>query len=221
MFKTTRRKDPKMKTVDVIGDCRARGLFVELFPKYEGLRRVEYSEECGLEELSLLVNTTIDPSAGETPPDLLVLRGGIYDIIDMRNHPQSINLHNLDIEYGSKSVRDKLEAVVESAHTVNSDVKIVVSMLYGADLNRMINKQGKHPLQRVLDTTVVEANKFLIDLNIKSHASTPFLERLCHTYKPVKGYRHDYTALEDGCHPASQARTATLIANCLNKMQLY
>ena len=205
-----------MWDIDVIGDCRAKGLFNIMHPRCEDLRRVEWSEECDLEDLSKLINRTVT----EEPPDVIVVIGGIYDVLDLRNFPETINLQNLNLEYASKTLRDKFEAVIESANTINKDVKIVTSMLYGADLDKMLRKQSTHPLQSIMNSTIIECNKFLIDLNIKSSASTPYLERLCHNYKPNKGYRHDYSNLDDGCHPneATLERTAGLIIKCLEKM---
>ena len=86
----------------------------------------------------------------EEPPDVIVVLGGIYDVLDLRNFPETINLQNLNVEYASKTLRDKYEAVTESANTINSNVKIVTSMLYSADLNKMLGNKGTHPLQSIM-----------------------------------------------------------------------
>ena len=207
-----------MFILDIIGDSRAIGLYNQLKPICTSLRRLQYIEEGRLEAISGLVNETITTGSEEPPPDIVIVIGGIFDLLDVKHSPTKVKLRNIDTEYASLTLLDMYEALIESAGTVNANTDIIIPMLYGVNMSKL-TKTPNHPHQPVLENIIATVNAELIGLNARSNLHTPFLSRVTSRQHPGRPPSNDYRMLADGCHPDgyAQRRTANLIHASLKK----
>ena len=207
-----------MFTIEVIGDSRAVGLYNELKPICSSLRRLQYIEDGRLEAISGLVNDTISTGSAEAPPDIVIVIGGMFDVLDVKHNPTKVTLRNINTEYASLTLLDMYEALIESAATVNQHTDIIIPMLYGVNMSKL-TRTPNHPHQPVIENILATVNAELIGLNARGNLHTPFLSRITTRQHPGRTPSNDYRMLSDGCHPDgyAQRRIANLIHASLKK----
>lgn len=188
----------------IISDSRGAGLLRALDEYSDiGTVKVEDHRGAGVEAAMVYSRQTLL----DLKPDLVVVLAGICDITKKVRYTRVISLRLQDVG----AVVDTVIAAMGRALTTlkrHAFNKTSVATITGVDLGRCNNKPvgQKGPLQDVLNASVIEINRKIIDLSKAQGIPTTWAASSVHAYQ--RGTHHYlYHKLHDRCHPKTTTVT--------------
>ena len=205
-----------MRVIDVVGDSRARHLFVPLKHRYSGLRDVTALPGASIHRLSMEVSAR---ARAVSPPHAVVVLGGICSVTRKNPNTGNLSLRIPSTHYASTNVMEQLEGMMAAAAGWNPNMKVLVCELFGVNLSVTNHLPGPapHPQQHLVNSIVMDINTRIPALNTYYQVLTPATGDICHDINIDGEPTSDYTYLQDGCHPDSTAvnELADTISLCL------
>ena len=205
-----------MRVIDVIGDSRVRHLYGPLKWRYSGTRDVTAIPGATIHRLSTEVASR---AQSVSPPDAVILMGGICSVTRRSHHTGNLSLRIPCTHYASLKVVDSFDKLLACAHGWNPNMKVMACELFGVNFQRTNNLPGPffHPHQLACNEIVRVVNDRLAVLNDSYQLLTPATADICHGLDVDGNYESDYSCLDDGCHPGSEAinELADTISLCL------
>ena len=149
-------------------------------------------------------------------PEYVIIAAGICEVTLKNNTTKKYSIRYTDPD---ESVRSYLEAMNEAKgllQDVLPDTKVIFNPVTGVDLEDYNTKARNgltgedlreyhdnkpvHPMQEVLNTSVVAINREISRFNHSNKIATPWSASLVHKHEKGSKYYHHYQYLSDGCH---------------------
>ena len=91
--------------------------------------------------------------------------------------------------------------------------------LSGDELKKYQEQKVQHPMQKILNQTVIKINREIALFNHDNNVATPWSASLVHKREGKDKYYHHYQYLSDGCHllPELSDYWATKFQSCISK----
>lgn len=206
-----------MSTV-IVADSRGAGLQPQI--ESYGLDNVMVLSHRGAgSELAVLKSMRV---IRDQRPGLVVLMTGVCDLTWRDGSTKVTTLRNATVEENVLHVTGAIKSATELLKSIGSH-RVTVATITGIDLSDYNNptrkhmnsdqykqycatSKIKHPLQDVLNESVLQINRQITALNQANTVPTVWLGGVVHTHTKRKTY-HYYIRLFDGCHPDQQTKT--------------
>ena len=150
----------------------------------------------------------------KTEPEYVIIAAGICEVTLKNNITKKYTVRYTDPEECKKAYLESMQETKNLIQDVLSHTKVIFNPVTGVDLEDYNSKARKglsgedlreyhenkkvHPMQEILNSSVVKVNQKISKFNYDNKVATPWSASLVHKHEKGPGYFHHY--LSDGCH---------------------
>ena len=149
-------------------------------------------------------------------PEYVIVAAGICEITLKNKTTKQYTVKCTNIAESAKLYVEAMEETVNLIHDVLPETKVIFNPVTGVDLEdyntkarnglvgedlRMYHEsKTPHPIQDILNVSVININKKIAKYNHTNKVATPWSATLVHKHDKGEKYHHHYQYLSDGCH---------------------
>ena len=154
-------------------------------------------------------------------PDLVIITNGLCDLTYRNRITKITGLVCQSVDEATTMYQSKMQSAYSLIQSVSGTTSVVFAPVTGVDLTDYNNTTGRHlegdalqryhaekhihPLQPLLNETIIAVNRLIATFNEQNNMLTPWTANIVHKYYNHK-YHHCYHNLADGCHLTTTAR---------------
>ena len=155
-------------------------------------------------------------------PDYIIIAAGICEVTLKNNVTKKYTVKCVDPDECVRQYTVAMEETLSLIKDVLPTAKVIFNPVTGVDLEDYnskartgligedlktyhANKQA-HPMQEILNNSVVKINKKIAKFNYDNKLATPWSASLVHKQEKGNKYYHHYQYLSDGCHFLEECR---------------
>ena len=200
------------KPVMVLCDSRGLGLQEKLnnTQSYEFV--VRFVSSAGL----VMVATKFLSEMINLKPEYVIIGAGICEVTLKSKASKKYSVKCMDIDEATELYVEAMEETKNLIQDVLPDTKVIFNPVTGVDLEDYNTKarngltgdelryyhenKSIHPMQEILNNSVISINKKIVKFNYANKVATPWSAGLVHKHDKGEKYHHHYQYLADGCH---------------------
>ena len=168
-------------------------------------------------------NFSISYNIAQTRIYNYIISAGICEVKLKNNITKKYTVKYIDPEESVQSYKDSMIETSDLIGDVSPNTKVIFNLITGVDLEDYNTKvrmglegealkkyqEGKtqHPMQKILNQTVIKINREIASFNYDNKVATPWSASLVHKREGKDKYDHHYQYLSDGCHLSSELMT--------------
>ena len=206
------------KPILVLGDSRGDGLQEKLDETEPNQFVVRFVASAGL----VMATTKFLSEIIKMKPDYVVVIAGICKVTLKNNVTKRYTVRFSNANDSVESYVETMNEVKNLIYDVSSNTKVIFNRVTGVDLEDYNSKartgltgddlkhyhenKPAHPMQNLLNETVIKINQRIAKFNYTNNVATPWTATFVHKHEKGDRYYHHYQHLADGCHLLEEAK---------------